>query len=84
MWGTGFGEMGRLALELEDSPGAGTFTEVWFQQGNQGNQWNQITVDLSSEDNTGQRQIRFVATEIVTGIRSDMAVDEIRIQRNSV
>ena len=73
-------QMGRLALELEDSPGSGTFTEVWFQQGNQGNQWDQITVDLSSEDNTGQRQLRFVATEVVAGIRSDMAVDEITIQ----
>jgi len=72
--------MGRLALELEDSPGSGTFTEVWFNQGNQGNQWDQITVDLSAADNTGQRQIRFVATEVVAGIHSDMAVDEILIQ----
>jgi len=72
--------MGRLALELEDSQGSGTFTEVWFQQGNQGNQWNQITVDLSAADNTGQRQIRFIATELNTGIRGDMAVDEITIQ----
>ena len=72
--------MGRLALELEDSPSSGTFTEVSFEQGNQGNQWDQITVDLSTEDNTGQRQLRFVATEVVAGIRSDMAVDEITIQ----
>ena len=72
--------IGRLALELEDSPGSGTFTEVWFEQGNQGFRWDQITVDLSSEDNTGQRQLRFVATETVAGIHSDMAVDEILIQ----
>jgi len=81
MWdGLGADNMGRLALELEDSPGSGTFTEVWFNQGNQGNQWDQITVDLSAADNTGQRQIRFVATEVVAGIQSDMAVDEILIQ----
>ena len=72
--------IGRLALELEDSPDSGTFTEVWFNQGNQGFQWDQITVDLSSEDNTGQRQLRFVATEVVEGIHSDLAVDEITIQ----
>jgi len=72
--------MGRLALELEYSPGSGTFTEVWLEQGHHGNQWDQITVNLSSEDNTGERQIRFVATEVVAGIHSDMAVDEISIQ----
>ncbi len=84
MWdGIGGDQMGRLALELEDDQNPGTFTEVWFQQGNQGNQWDQITVDLSSEDNTGQRQIRFVATEVVAGIQSDMAVDEITIQGNT-
>jgi len=84
MWdGAGTDQMGRLALELEDSPGSGTFTEVWFQQGNQGNSWNQITVDLSAEDNTGQRQIRFVATEVIAGLQSDMAVDEITIQRDA-
>jgi len=76
--------MGRLALELEDSPSSGTFTEVWFQQGNQGDVWSQITVDLSSEDNTGQRQLRFVATEVVAGVQSDMAVDEITISRDSI
>jgi len=80
MWDGGFGQMGRLALELETSQGSGNFAEVWFDEGNQGNQWNQITVDLSSEDNTGQRQLRFVATETTGGIRSDMAVDEITIQ----
>jgi len=72
--------MGKLALELEVNPGSGTFSEVWSQQGNQGNSWGQITVNLSSEDNTGQRQIRFVATEVVAGIQSDMAVDEITIR----
>jgi len=74
MFGTG-SHMGRLALELEDSPGSGTFTEVFFQQGNQGNSWDQITVDLTSEDNTGQRQLRFVSSGN-NGVRSDMAVDE--------
>jgi len=39
---------------------------------------------LSSEDNTGQRQIRFVATEVVAGVQSDMAVDEITIRRDSI
>ena len=82
MWDNGFGHMGRLSLELEDSPGSGTFSEVWFQQGNQGNSWSQITVDLTAEDNTGQRQLRFVATEL-TGNKGDMAVDEITILRET-
>ena len=73
-------DMGRLALELEDSPGSGTFTEVWFQQGSQGNQWDLITIDLSSENGSGPRQLRFVATDITVGAQSDMAVDEITIQ----
>ena len=73
-------QMGRLALELEDSPSSGTFTEVWFEEGSSGDGWVQVTVDLSSEDNTGLRQIRFVATEVVAGIQSDMAVDEITIR----
>ncbi len=80
MWDNGFGHMGRLALELEDSTGSGTFSEVWFDEGDQGNQWDHITVDLSSENNSGQRQLRFVATELVSGAKGDMAVDEISIQ----
>ena len=80
-WRHMFGnQMGRLALELETSPDSGTYTEVWFEQGNKGDQWDQFTVDLSFADNTGQRKVRFVATETVAGIRSDMAVDEIRIK----
>ncbi len=81
MFGTG-SHMGRLALELEDSPGSGTFTEVWFQQGNQGNSWGQFTINLISEDNTGQRQLRFVSSGN-NGVRSDMAVDEITILREA-
>ena len=81
MWdGINADNMGRLALELETSPSSGTYAEVFFQQGNQGNVLGQFTVDLLSADNTGQRKIRFVATEVVAGIQSDMAVDEIMIQ----
>ena len=78
--GVGFNQMGRLALELETAQGSGMFAEVWFNEGAQGNQWDLITVDLSSEDNTGQRQLRFVATETTGGFHSDMAVDEITIR----
>ncbi len=80
MWGTG-SHMGRLSLELETSPG--TFTEVWFHQGNQGNSWGQFIIGLSSQDNTGQKQFRFVSSGN-GGVRSDMAVDEITIQGNAV
>ena len=72
MYGT---NIGSLSLDLSTDEG-GTWTSVWSLSGNQGNQWNQESVDLTSY--VGQSiSLRFVGT---TGSswRSDIAIDDIQ------
>jgi len=65
---------GSLSLTLNDGSG---WTSIWSLSGDQGNQWNNTTIDLTAYQ--GQTiKLRFDAT-IGNGVRSDMAVDNIRI-----
>ena len=68
--------IGTLSLEVSTDEG-GSWTSIWSLSGNQGNQWNQASVDLATY--TGQSiTLRFVGT---TGSswRSDIAIDNLEL-----
>ena len=68
--------IGTLSLEVSTDEGK-SWTSIWNLSGNQGNQWNQASVDLASY--TGQSiTLRFVGT---TGSswRSDIAIDNLEL-----
>lgn len=68
--------IGSLSLDVSNDQG-GSWSSVWSLSGNQGNQWNQVSVDLTSY--AGQTiNLRFVGT---TGSswRSDIAIDDIEL-----
>ena len=71
MYGT---NIGSLSLEVSTDEGS-SWASVWNLSGNQGNQWNQVSVDLASY--LGQSiTMRFVG---ITGSswRSDIAIDDL-------
>lgn len=71
LYGTG---IGTLFVEILDS--SGTYVNAWSLTGNQGNQWNNALLDLSSY--TGQIiKIRFRHANI--GFSSEAAIDDILI-----
>ncbi len=67
--------MGTLNVDISDDNGT-TWTNVWTLSGDQGNQWNEAVIDLSSY--TTQIDIRVQA---ITGssFTSDMAIDLTRL-----
>ena len=73
MFGTSVG-----SLTLEASTDGGTWTSIWSQSGNQGNQWNTVNVDLASYLGETAVRLRFVGT---TGSSwsSDIAIDAISL-----
>lgn len=68
---------GSVDLEVSTDNG-GTWSSVWNQTGNQGNQWNAVSVDLTAYVG-GAIQLRF---NRVTGgtWQSDVAIDNARLQ----
>ncbi|MEM9821076.1 MAG: S8 family serine peptidase, partial [Bacteroidota bacterium] len=68
--------MGSLNLEVSTNGGS-SWTNVWSLSGNQGNQWNAATVDLTSYVG-GAFIYRFVATT-GTSWTSDFALDDIEV-----
>lgn len=72
-------ETGRLSLEV--SRDELTWERIWSLEGNQGNEWQYVELELDSE---GLSKLRFVA-DIETGLsRSDIALDHIKIQNAQV
>lgn len=68
---------GRVDLEVSTDNG-GSWSSIWNQTGNQGNQWNTVSVDLTAYAG-GAIQLRF---NRVTGgtWQSDVAIDNARLQ----
>lgn len=67
---------GRVDLEVSQDDGA-TWTSIWNQTGNQGNQWNTVTLDLAPYVG-GSIQLRF--NRITGGTwQSDVAIDNTRL-----
>jgi len=67
---------GRVDLEASNDNGI-IWTSIWSQTGNQGNQWNTVSLDLSAYVGTGL-QLRF--NRITGGTwQSDVAIDNINL-----
>ena len=69
-------DMGTIDLEISDDDGA-SWTSIWSQTGNQGNQWLDVNVDLSAYVGSNV-QLRF---NRVTGgtWQADIAIDDINL-----
>jgi hypothetical protein len=69
-------DMGSIDLELSDDGGA-TWTSLWNQTGNQGDQWLKVDIDLSAYigSNVQVRFNRFVGSTW----QADIAVDDVRL-----
>jgi hypothetical protein len=72
----GAADMGSIALELSDDDGA-SWTSIWNQTGNQGNQWNAVELDLSAYVG-GNIQLRFNRFVGITW-QADIAIDNINL-----
>ena len=66
--------MGVLYLEINDT--GGSWIELWSKSGDQGNQWYNAVVDLSSYSDSRKLRFRVVTS---SGYRSDVALDDINI-----
>ncbi|MBQ4819349.1 M14 family zinc carboxypeptidase [Aquimarina sp. MMG016] len=77
MYGT---NMGTLEV-LVSTDNGGSYTSIWSQTGNQGNSWNQSTIDLTSYAGSVIK-LQFIGTT-GNGFRSDIAVDNIKIQSST-
>lgn len=67
---------GRVDLEVSEDNGS-SWTSIWNQTGNQGNQWNTVTIDLAAYLG-GAVQLRF--NRITGGTwQSDVALDNARL-----
>ena len=72
MYGTDIG-----SLTLQATTNGSTWTNVWTESGNKGNQWNSISVDLASYVGSSVK-LRFVGVT-GNGWRSDIAIDDLSI-----
>lgn len=72
----GAADMGTIDLEISADDGA-SWTSIWNQSGNQGNQWLDVNVDLSSYvgSNVQLRFNRFVGSTW----QADIAIDDINL-----
>ncbi len=72
----GAADMGSIAVELSDDDGA-TWTSLWSQTGNQGNQWLTVDLDLSAYAG-GNVQLRFNRF-VGSTWQADIAIDDIQL-----
>ena len=70
------------SLNLEASTNGTSWTSLWNQSGNQGNQWNAVSVNLESYVGQSELKLRFVGT---TGSswQSDLAIDDLELSTGS-
>ena len=72
----GAADMGSIALELSDDDGS-TWTSLWSQTGNQGNQWLIVNLDLSTYAG-GNIQLRFNRF-VGSTWQADIAIDDVQL-----
>lgn len=77
MYGSNMG-----TLKLEASTNGTSWTSLWEQTGDKGNQWLAASVDLSAYQSANV-QFRFVGVT-GNGFRSDMAIDKLNIKGDDV
>lgn len=73
MYGTNVG-----SLKLEASTNGASWTSLWSDSGNKGNQWNNQSVNLSSYVGQNEVRLRFVGTT-GAGWSSDIAIDNLAL-----
>ncbi|WP_461587329.1 immunoglobulin-like domain-containing protein [Winogradskyella sp.] len=74
-------DMGSIALEVSDDEGA-SWTSLWSETGNKGNQWNSQSIDLSTYAGSSI-QLRF--NRFVGGTwQADIAIDNINLSEPTV
>jgi hypothetical protein len=73
MFGTNVG-----SLKLEASTNGTTWTNLWSDSGNKGNQWNDASVNLNSYIGESKVRLRFVGTT-GAGWSSDIAIDNVSL-----
>ncbi|MFY7672213.1 trypsin-like peptidase domain-containing protein [Tenacibaculum sp. MEBiC06402] len=73
MYGTSVG-----SLRLEASTNGTTWTSLWSNSGNKGNQWNSESVNLSAYLGQSEVRLRFVGTT-GTSWSSDIAIDNLSL-----
>ncbi|WP_083629308.1 S8 family serine peptidase [Tenacibaculum agarivorans] len=73
MFGTSVG-----SLAVEASTDGTNWTSLWSQSGNQGNQWNDVSVNLSAYLGQSELKLRFVGTT-GTSWSSDIAIDNLAV-----
>ncbi|MCF2874503.1 MULTISPECIES: trypsin-like peptidase domain-containing protein [unclassified Tenacibaculum] len=73
MYGTNVG-----SLRLEASTNGTSWTSLWSDSGNKGNQWNNQSVNLSSYVGQNEVRLRFVGTT-GSGWSSDIAIDNLAL-----
>ncbi|SNR13857.1 S8 family serine peptidase [Tenacibaculum jejuense] len=71
MYGT---DIGSLTVQASSNDGA-SWTDIWTQSGNQGNQWNSVSVDLASY--LGSTIKLRIVGRTGNGWRSDVAIDDL-------
>ncbi|MCA0152317.1 immunoglobulin-like domain-containing protein [Winogradskyella vincentii] len=72
----GAADMGSIALEVSDDDGA-NWTTLWSQTGNQGNQWLDVSIDLTTYAG-GNIQLRFNRF-VGSTWQADIAIDDVEL-----
>ena len=70
-------QMGKLEV-IVSTDGGSTYQSIWQKNGNQGNSWYSVFLDLSAYGAFNNVYVGFKAT-VGTGNRSDIGVDEINV-----
>ena len=78
MYGSSIG-----SLKLEASTNGTNWTSLWSLSGNQGNQWNNVSVDLSAYLDATALRLRFVGTT-GSSYTSDIAIDNLSLTSGTV
>jgi hypothetical protein len=70
------------AIYLQASTDGVSWSFVWYESGNQGNMWQDATVDLSAYAGVSQVQLRFIG-QTAHGWQSDLAIDNVCVNEGA-
>jgi len=79
MYGAGMDPDGSIDVDISTDSGA-TYTNIFHQEGNHGNQWNQGLVDLSSYSGTVMFRVTGTVSSTGTTYQNDFAIDDFAVE----
>jgi len=79
MYGAGMDPDGSIDVDVSTDSGA-TYNNIFHQEGNHGNQWNQGIVDLSSYSGTVMFRITGTISSTGTEYENDFAIDDFAVE----